>query len=213
MGRPSRWSSGTQEESWRGGYLLASLEMYLKNHMRAKHRFLNEVEAAVGFTTTMFTQEYVGSTTIVPQVRFADYFKVRTGIARDKATKQRICRYLFSLQSDILNMKNYSEPSQLFSNPGLEDLHWYFQAGAVAVYEHTAMIKLHFSIADALDKCIAKLEPTRVQAPNQRLKLTIPEAKKVTVQRGSKTCHPVPSNEERSEPKPENYENNWIRLE
>ena len=30
VGRPSRWSSGEQEHSWRGGFLLAALEMYLK---------------------------------------------------------------------------------------------------------------------------------------------------------------------------------------
>jgi predicted acylesterase/phospholipase RssA len=30
VGRPSRWSSGAQEHSWRGGFLLAALEMYLK---------------------------------------------------------------------------------------------------------------------------------------------------------------------------------------
>lgn len=30
VGRPSRWSSGNQEHSWRGGFLLAALEMYLK---------------------------------------------------------------------------------------------------------------------------------------------------------------------------------------
>ena len=34
----------------------------------------------------------------------------------------------------------------------------YFQCGEVAAYEHTAMIKLHYSIADALDECIVKLE-------------------------------------------------------
>ena len=34
----------------------------------------------------------------------------------------------------------------------------YFQRGAVAVYEHTALIKLHYSIADALDDCLARLE-------------------------------------------------------
>jgi len=34
----------------------------------------------------------------------------------------------------------------------------YFQRGAVAAYEHTAMIKLHYSIADALDDCVARLE-------------------------------------------------------
>ena len=30
VGRPSRWSSGDQEHSWRGGFVLAALEMYLK---------------------------------------------------------------------------------------------------------------------------------------------------------------------------------------
>lgn len=72
VGRPSRWSSGTQENSWRGGFLLAgtflsswcfdglcltcthigiavpALELYLKTDMRAKFRFLHELEAAVG---------------------------------------------------------------------------------------------------------------------------------------------------------------------
>jgi predicted acylesterase/phospholipase RssA len=76
VGRPSRWSSGEQEDSWRGGFLLAALEMYLKNDMKAKFVFLNDLEAAVGFTSSMFTQNFVGSTTIVPQVTFADYFKV-----------------------------------------------------------------------------------------------------------------------------------------
>jgi predicted acylesterase/phospholipase RssA len=38
VGRPSRWSSGTQEDSWRGGFLLAALEMYLKCDMKAKMR-------------------------------------------------------------------------------------------------------------------------------------------------------------------------------
>eukprot|EP00522_Entomoneis_paludosa_P009416 CAMPEP_0172441960 /NCGR_PEP_ID=MMETSP1065-20121228/2456_1 /TAXON_ID=265537 /ORGANISM="Amphiprora paludosa, Strain CCMP125" /LENGTH=904 /DNA_ID=CAMNT_0013191599 /DNA_START=27 /DNA_END=2741 /DNA_ORIENTATION=+ len=121
VGRPSRWSSGDQENSWRGGFLLAALEMYLKNDMKAKFRFLNEVEAAVGFTSTMMTQEFVGSTTIVPQVAFEDYFK-------------------------------------LFSDPSVRDLKRCFQGGEVAAYEHTALIKLHYSVADALDDCISKLE-------------------------------------------------------
>ena len=79
VGRPTRWSSGEQEASWRGGFLLAALEMYLKNDMKAKFVFLNDLEAAVGFTSTLMTQEFVGTTTIVPQVRFRDYFKVSPG--------------------------------------------------------------------------------------------------------------------------------------
>jgi hypothetical protein len=45
--------------------------------MKAKNVFLNDLEAAVGFTSTLLTQEFVGSTTIVPQVCLEDYFKVR----------------------------------------------------------------------------------------------------------------------------------------
>jgi len=51
--------------------------MYLKNDMKAKFVFLNDVEAAVGFTSTLMTQEFVGSTTIVPQVQLWDYTRVR----------------------------------------------------------------------------------------------------------------------------------------
>jgi predicted acylesterase/phospholipase RssA len=80
VGRPSRWSygnKGDQEASWRGGFLLAALEMYLKTDMKAKMMFLNDLEAAVGFTSTMWTQEFVGSTTIVPEVQLQDFFTVR----------------------------------------------------------------------------------------------------------------------------------------
>jgi predicted acylesterase/phospholipase RssA len=77
VGRPSRWSNGTQREaSWRGGFALAALEVYLKNDMKSKFIFLRDVEAAIGFTSTMMTQEFHGSTTIVPQVRFQDFFTV-----------------------------------------------------------------------------------------------------------------------------------------
>ena len=41
----------------RGGFLLAALELYLKNDMKAKFIFLNDLEAAVGFTSTMMTQQ------------------------------------------------------------------------------------------------------------------------------------------------------------
>lgn len=78
VGRPSRWSSGgVREHSWRGGFLLSALELYLKTDVRAKFKFLDEVEAAIGFTSTMTNQTYGGSTTIVPQVSFLDYFRVR----------------------------------------------------------------------------------------------------------------------------------------
>lgn len=47
-----------------------------QNDMKAKLNFLKEVEAAVGFTSTLLTQEFVGSTTIVPRVALQDYFKL-----------------------------------------------------------------------------------------------------------------------------------------
>ena len=121
VGKPSRWSSGDQQTSWRGGFLLAALEMYLKNDMKAKLKFLEEVEAALGFTATMLTQEFVGSTTVVPNIAFADFFR-------------------------------------LFSDPRYEDLDGYFRGGCIAVYEHAAMIKLHYRIADCLEECVARLE-------------------------------------------------------
>lgn len=120
VGMPMRWSSGKRGDSWRGGFLLSALELYLKSDMRAKFHFLNDLEAAVGFTSTLMTQTYEGSTTLVPQVALIDYFK-------------------------------------LFTNPNLKDMHRYFQAGSVSAYQHCAMIKLHYNIADALDECLERL--------------------------------------------------------
>jgi hypothetical protein len=78
VGMPSRWTTVTKDGdvAWRGGFLLAALEMYLKTDMKAKMCFLNDVEAAVGFTSTMMTQDFVGSTTIVPRMSFGDFFKL-----------------------------------------------------------------------------------------------------------------------------------------
>jgi hypothetical protein len=47
-----------------------------QNDMKAKHVFLHDLDAAVGFTGTLMTQEFEGSTTIVPQVSLVDYFWV-----------------------------------------------------------------------------------------------------------------------------------------
>jgi hypothetical protein len=129
VGRPSRWSSGWQATSYRGGYLLSALEMYLKNDMKAKMTFLNQVDAAVGPISTMFSQEFLGSTTIVPSARPIDFTK-------------------------------------LFTDPSEEDLDHCFQAGAVAAYEHIAMIQQHYRIADAVEECIAKLGSADGQQPS-----------------------------------------------
>lgn len=121
VGRPSRWSSGDKGSSWRGGFLLAALEMYLKNDMKAKFVFLRDLDAAVSFTGTMLTQSFEGSTTIVPRVRLRDFFT-------------------------------------LFSDPSVESLCHYVKVGSIAAYQHAAMIRLHYKLADALDECIDKLE-------------------------------------------------------
>ena len=65
-----------RDDSWRGGFLLAALEMYLKNDMRSKFHFLNDLEVALGFTSTMMTQTYSGTTTIVPQVCLRDFLQL-----------------------------------------------------------------------------------------------------------------------------------------
>ena len=85
------------------------------------------MEAAVGFTSAMMAQEFVGSITIVPQVQLADYFK-------------------------------------LFSDPSISSLERYFQVGSVAAYQHAAMIRLHYRIADAIDECLEKLGAAEVRS-------------------------------------------------
>lgn len=141
VGRPSRWSSGMQEDSWRGGFVLAALEMYLKNDMKGKMKFLRDVEAGVSFTSSMMVQEFEGSTTIVPQVNFFDYFR-------------------------------------LFRDPTLAEIYHYYQNGAVAAYEHLALIKLHYKLADLMDECISSLEDDGSQQKStRRSKLCIPIGK------------------------------------
>ena len=124
VGQPSRWTGNEQETSWRGGFLLAALEMYLKNDMKAKFVFLQDLDAAVSFTGTMMTQSFEGSTTIVPRVQLRDYFT-------------------------------------LFSDPPVSRFYHYLKVGSVAAYQHAAMIRCHYHIADALEECIEKLEPNR----------------------------------------------------
>lgn len=122
VAQPSRWTRGENYDAWRGGILLAALEVYLKTDMRSKFHFLNDLGAGVGFTSTMFTQAmYSGTTTIVPKVSFVDYF-------------------------------------QLFSNPSLPFLTKCFQVGSVAAYQHCQLMKMHYTVANALDECLAILE-------------------------------------------------------
>jgi hypothetical protein len=46
---------------------------------------------------------------------------------------------------------------QLFSDPSPASLEGYFQAGSVAAYQHAAMIRSHYRIADAIGQCLEKL--------------------------------------------------------
>lgn len=44
------------------------------------------------------------------------------------------------------------------SDPCHDDIIRYEKGGAIAAYEHCAMIRLHFHVPDALDECLRKLE-------------------------------------------------------
>jgi hypothetical protein len=128
----------------------------------------------------MMVQEFVGSTTIVPQVSFVDYFRVNNPTPCDISSLIRSRFLLFLFLSSL----------KLFSDPKLGELYKYFQVGSVAAYEHTAMIKLHYSLVDTMDACIEKLEfgkrrrkttkqRTRFEVPaskNQRLHVVVPES-------------------------------------
>jgi len=121
VGEPSRWIGDEHETSWRGGFLLAALEMYLKNDMQSKFLFLQNLDSAIGFTGTMFTQSFIGTTTIVPPVQLRDFALVMT-------------------------------------DPSVPRLRRYMRVGSIAAYQHTAMIRCHYRVYDALEECIAKLE-------------------------------------------------------
>ena len=71
---PSQWSSKLGGDlSWRGGFILAGLEIYLKSDMKNKLQFLKQMEVLTGFISTLYTQEqYGGTSTIIPSVSVAD---------------------------------------------------------------------------------------------------------------------------------------------
>ncbi|KAJ8613417.1 hypothetical protein CTAYLR_002281, partial [Chrysophaeum taylorii] len=76
-GDPSRWSSPRRsEDAWRGGFVVAAAELFLRNDMRAKLEFLREVDATPGWTGRLLTQNFEGSVTITPALRVRDYFEL-----------------------------------------------------------------------------------------------------------------------------------------
>ena len=58
---------------------------------------------------------------------------------------------------------------QLFSDPDPTSLEGYFQAGSVAAYQHAAMIRLHYRIADAIDSCLEKLGAVEVRGSKAKV--------------------------------------------
>lgn len=135
--------------------------MYLKNDMRSKFHFLNDMEVAVGFTSTMMTQTYSGTTTIVPQVCLKDFFLVSLIMIIDPFPSLTPLK----LMIEYLHLLKFIK---LFSAQSLDDMKRYFQGGSVAAYQHVAMLKLHYKIAYALDECLASLEHD--EAPSNLLR-------------------------------------------
>ena len=54
------------------------------------------------------------------------------------------------------------------SDPSLDDIIRYEKGGAIAAYEHCAMIRLHYHVPDALDECLRKLETGDAAARKNR---------------------------------------------
>jgi hypothetical protein len=74
-GEPNRWGS-VGEASWRGGYALAALELFLRKDMAAKLEFLRDVDATPGWSGRVFTQSPKGCVTITPRLRWSDGFRL-----------------------------------------------------------------------------------------------------------------------------------------
>jgi hypothetical protein len=89
---------------------------------------------------------------------------------------------------------------QLFSDPTYEDLLRYYQAGSIAAYEHVAMIKLHYSISDALEDCIAKLEGNFEGQPQRRPTYTLPTTGKTTKVEPLDSLHAIRNGDYHSSP-------------
>jgi len=54
----------------------------------------------------------------------------------------------------------------------------YFQGGSVAAYQHVAMLKIHYKIAHALDKCLASLDLD--ESPNKPHHERLPKISKLS---------------------------------
>mmetsp|Transcript_12226 Transcript_12226/g.49244 ORF Transcript_12226/g.49244 Transcript_12226/m.49244 type:complete len:755 (+) Transcript_12226:70-2334(+) len=89
-GEPSRWSAPRRsEDAWRGGFVLAALELFLRSDMLAKLQYLRDVDASPGWTGRLLTQNFEGHVTIVPNLHVTDYVYLATN-----PDKRRLARYL-----------------------------------------------------------------------------------------------------------------------
>jgi len=73
-GEPCRWAPRGAEAGWRGGFVLAALELFLRSDMSAKLQFLRDVDATPGWSGRVFTQSTGGTITITPALYLRDYF-------------------------------------------------------------------------------------------------------------------------------------------
>ena len=89
-GEPSRWSSPRRsEDAWHGGFLLAAAELYLRSDMLNKLQWLQNVDVMPGWSGRLLTQNFEGTTTIMPALQFRDYFQVF-----QNPTKSTMARFL-----------------------------------------------------------------------------------------------------------------------
>ncbi|KAH8057752.1 hypothetical protein JL721_9680 [Aureococcus anophagefferens] len=79
-GEPCRWSPSfgalSSEDAWRGGFVLAALELYLRTDMVNKLKFLADIDASPGWSGKMFAQSFEGTITITPRLAPVDYLNL-----------------------------------------------------------------------------------------------------------------------------------------
>ena len=117
--------------------------MYLKNDMKSKMNLPNDLEVAVGFTSTMMVQHTYSRTHII----------VLTTQTRPAVIYLQTCEHCHRLNNNAA-----CRAPRLFSDQTVSDTKRYFQGGSVAAYQHVAMLKLHYKIAHPLDECLPTLE-------------------------------------------------------
>ncbi|KAJ8612702.1 hypothetical protein CTAYLR_008956 [Chrysophaeum taylorii] len=79
VGDPTLWFNPTlarTEDPWRGGFVVAAAELFLKRDMFAKLQFLRDIDAAPGWSGRFLTQKFEGDITITPSLRLLDYFQI-----------------------------------------------------------------------------------------------------------------------------------------